>query len=75
MCQCFLARSLPDSMHLPDEIRAGVKRCGVVIKAPIKGGPAASENDLAVESLVLRELSHPNIIPLLGGGKTPSGTT
>lgn len=46
---------------------------GVIIKTPTEGGPGMAENDLVVESLVLRELSHPNIVRLLGGGTTATG--
>lgn len=45
----------------------------MVIKTPTEGGPSVAEDDLVVESLVLRELSHPNIIPILGGGTTQAG--
>lgn len=48
---------------------------GVIIKTPTEGpNQQMSENDLVVESLVLRELHHPNIVGILGGGKTPMGS-
>lgn len=48
---------------------------GVIIKTPTEGpNQQMSENDLVVESLVLRELCHPNIVGILGGGKTPTGS-
>lgn len=48
---------------------------GVIIKTPTEGpNQQMSENDLVVESLVLRELRHPNIVGILGGGKTPTGS-
>lgn len=73
MCQCFLARKTPASMNIPESLLQ-VSQEGVVIKTPIEGGPAVAENDLIVESLVLRELSHPNIITLFGGGEgKPTG--
>ena len=47
---------------------------GVIIKTPTEGpNQQMSENDLVVESLVLRELRHPNIVGILGGGQTPTG--
>lgn len=60
-------------MGLEEIALAAAQKEGVVIKTPIEGGPPSSENDLVVESLVLRELSHPNIIPILGGGRTAAG--
>lgn len=50
------------------------RKKGVIIKTPTEGpNQQASENDLIVESLVLRELNHPNIVGILGGGKTHTG--
>lgn len=73
MCQCFLARKTPASMNLPDDELKAAEAEGVVIKTPTDGGPPMAENDLVVESLVLRQLSHPNILRLLGGGATATG--
>lgn len=73
MCQCFLARKLPASMGIPEGSYESSKREGVIIKTPTDGGPEVAENDLVVESLVLRKLSHRHIVNLLGAGSTPTG--
>ncbi|CAN0480361.1 unnamed protein product, partial [Laminaria digitata] len=73
MCQCFLALKLPASMNLPDGLFEESKRDGVIIKTPTEGGPEVAENDIVVESLVLRKLSHPHIVNLLGSGSTSAG--
>lgn len=73
MCQCFLARQAPASMRLREDALEAAEAEGVIIKTPTEGGPGTAENDLVVEALVLRELSHPNIIRLLGGGTTVTG--
>ncbi|CAN0570958.1 unnamed protein product, partial [Ectocarpus sp. 12 AP-2014] len=49
---------------------------GVIIKTPSEGpNQQMSENDLVIESLVLRELHHPNIVGILGGGTTHTGAS
>lgn len=60
-------------MRLRDDTLEAAEAEGVIIKTPTEGGPGTAENDLVVESLVLRELSHPNIIRFLGGGTTATG--
>ncbi|CAM9623510.1 unnamed protein product, partial [Ectocarpus sp. 12 AP-2014] len=48
----------------------------VIIKTPSEGpNQQMSENDLVIESLVLRELHHPNIVGILGGGTTHTGAS
>ncbi|CAM9647912.1 unnamed protein product, partial [Phaeothamnion confervicola] len=45
----------------------------VAVKIPIEGGHDTAENDLVVEMLLLRQISHPNIIRLLAAGVTNHG--
>lgn len=77
--------NIPDSEKIPDGDNSGSSKPNpaletaraqvVIIKTPTEGpNQQMSENDLVVESLVLRELRHPNIVGILGGGKTPTGS-
>lgn len=84
MCQCFRARKIPSGMNVPTGEDGGnfkpnpmfesAHSEGVIIKTPTEGpNQQMSENDLVIESLVLRELHHPNIVGILGGGQTHTG--
>ncbi|CAN0187310.1 unnamed protein product [Scytosiphon promiscuus] len=85
MCQCFLARKLAASMNIPDggdaegnadPVFKNAMSQGVVIKTPTEGpNQAMSENDLVVESQLLRELKHPHIVSILGAGETHTGAS
>lgn len=78
--------NIPDAAEGPDGSTGGsgsradppfetARAQGVIIKTPTEGpNQQMSENDLVVESLVLRQLRHPNIVGILGGGKTSAGS-
>ncbi|CAN0331140.1 unnamed protein product, partial [Ectocarpus sp. 4 AP-2014] len=64
------------SCSRPNPAFESAREHGVIIKTPSEGpNQQMSENDLVVESLVLRELNHPNIVGILGGGTTHTGAS
>ncbi|CAM9826031.1 unnamed protein product [Ectocarpus sp. 6 AP-2014] len=64
------------SCSRPNPAFESAREHGVIIKTPSEGpNQQMSENDLVIESLVLRELHHPNIVGILGGGTTHTGAS